>query len=57
MEIIWKLVQPARKGGGDKYEAEIEGKQVFQYWPQSVSRDFVTNQPHKKLRSVVEPTE
>lgn len=35
-----KLTRPAQKGGGDRYEATIEGEQKpwVVYFPQSISR-------------------
>lgn len=48
-EFTFKLIQSARKSGGDKYETSVEGDprpwQV--YVPQSISRAF--GEPKKKL--------
>ena len=38
-ELNFKLARPARKQGGDRYEAEIgEPKPMVVYFPQSISR-------------------
>ena len=58
-EIIFKLVQPAKKSGGDNYEAKLdtEDRPVAQYWPQSISRHLSTGLIYKTLVVTVEPGE
>ena len=37
--LEFKLVKEARKSGGDKYKTKLpNGKELFQYWDQSISR-------------------
>jgi len=51
--ILLKLVRPARKAGGDRYEATIEGgEQLVIYFPQCISR--VEGIPLEKLKVTVE---
>lgn len=40
-ELVFKLTKPARKKGGDRYEAEIEveDRPMVIYVPQSISRE------------------
>lgn len=40
MKIKFHLTRPARKAGGDRYEAELEGEQkpMVIYLPQKISR-------------------
>ena len=40
IELIFKLIRPARKEGGDRYEATLKGesKPFVIYIPQSISR-------------------
>lgn len=56
MKMTFALLQKAKSSGGDKYAAnlETEDKPVVFYFPQSVSRNFVTKEPHKLLYVRVE---
>ena len=40
MKITFHLIKAARKSGGDRYEADVEGEErpVVFYFPQSISR-------------------
>lgn len=40
MQLVMKLVRPASKSGGDRYECDLPGEDrpLVIYWPQSVSR-------------------
>ena len=40
MTLVFKLTRPARKLGGDRYEADVDGeaKPMVIYVPQSISR-------------------
>jgi len=55
MKIKMKLVKPARKSGGDKYEGAIPttGDTLTIYFPQSISRPK-GSEPIKELEITVE---
>lgn len=40
IKLVMELVKVARKGGGDRYEAEVEGldESLVIYFPQFISR-------------------
>ena len=47
MKLKFELVMPARKSGGDKYEAKIEGEDrpFVIYFPQVISRSGTLPKP------------
>ena len=52
-DLTFILTRPARKNGGDRYEADMveEEKPVVFYFPQSISR--VAGEPLDKLKVTV----
>ena len=50
MKLTFHLIKAARKSGGDRYEADVEGepKPVVFYFPQTISR------PGGSIKPVIE---
>lgn len=55
MELILQLTRPAKKSGGDRYEADMEGqdKPFVIYLPQSFTRKSGTPVPMIGMKLVV----
>ncbi len=55
MKLTLHLIRPARKAGGDRYEADVEGedKPWVVYFPQSISR-LLGGQPTESIDVTIE---
>ncbi len=57
IELLFKLVRPARKKGGDRYEADLKGesKPFVVYFPQTICR--VNDVPVYEIAMTLMPKE